>query len=356
VNARLTERNARLDGPAHFVDRWGADTARFFQDVTLSPDLPTVATVAADLFEQATGTGIDGVVTVDPETIGAILALTGPVQVDDLRLDATSVVDFLLEEQYARFDGDEEGRVAALDLLVRATFDAFSSGALPGPRGLADSLGPLIEQDRIGMWWTHHGGPGELIDAAGLDGRFPRPDGDDLLAVVHQNAGQNKLDVFLDREIVYRAERRGGRVAATVEIILTNRAPSSGLPDSVIGSNDQGYPPGTNVANVAVHTALDLVAARLDDEPIDVGRALVFDGEAVSAVVEIPPGGRRRLEIDVAGSIGGGPYRLHLPHQPLVTSDTVTVEVGGDLASSGGAATVLLEQHRLTHDLVVEVK
>jgi hypothetical protein len=69
--------------------------------------------------------------------------------------------------------------------------------------------------------------------------------------------------------------------------------------------------------------------------------------------VEIPPGGQRRLEVDVAGTIGGGPYRLHLPHQPLVTSDRVTVEVGGDLASSDGSAAVLLDDHRLTHDLVV---
>lgn len=355
LNASLRAGDARLDGPAHFVDRWGADTARFFQDVTLSPDLPTVATVAADLFAQAMGSTMDGVVVVDPASIGAILALTGPVQVGDLRLDSSSVVDFLLEDQYVRFDGDEDGRVAALDQLVRATFDSFLDGALPGPRGLADALGPLIDQDRIGVWWMQEGGPGELIDAAGLDGRFPRPDGGDLLAVVHQNAGQNKLDVHLDRTIVYRAEKRGDRVTATAEITLHNRAPSSGLPASVIGSNDQGYPPGTNVANVAVHTALDLVAARLDGEPIDVGRALVFDGEALSVIVEIPAGGRRVLEVDVAGTIGSGRYRLHLPHQPLVTTDRVTVEVGGDLAASDGAPAVLLDDHRLTQDLVVEV-
>lgn len=351
INGLLAANDAELTGPPDFVDQWGSATERFFQDVTLAPDLPTVATVAADLYEQATGTRIDGVVSVDPYVMGAIVDLTGPIQVAGATLGPAQVVDFLLVDQYATFDSEEE-RVAALDELARGTFEAVTSVGLPGPRGLAESLGPLVGQDRLGVWWSAGGGPEEVIDAAGLDSRFPRPDGADLVAVVHQNAGQNKIDVLLERSLGYDLRHDGRRVEGTITVTLYNTSPSTGLPDAVIGSNDQGLPPGTNRANLAVHTALDLVGARLDGEPIDVARHAVYEAEAVSTTIDVPAGARRVFEVDVRGEIDSGPYRLWIPHQPLTDDDTVTVRI---VDAEGSVVEALLDGNRPTTDLLVQV-
>jgi hypothetical protein len=79
LNERLRAVGAELRGPEQYVDRWGRFTPEvFFQDVTLSPDLPMVATVMSDLYEQARGTPVDGVVVLDPMTMAAVLDLTGP--------------------------------------------------------------------------------------------------------------------------------------------------------------------------------------------------------------------------------------------------------------------------------------
>ncbi len=324
VNGQLREVGAELRGPDQYLDRWGRFTPeRFFQDVTLSPDLPMVAMVMADLFEQAAGTAVDGVIVVDPETMGAVLDLTGPVPTSHRRMTATSVVPFLLEEQY---ELEEVVRLVVLQELVDGTVDNLTSGTLPGPRQVAARLADVAAQDRLGVWWSEESGQ-NLVEKLGLDARFPEPSGSDLIAVVHQNAGQNKMDVHLRRSVTYELELTDGRALATATVELTNTLTDLDRPAAVIGSNDQDYPPGTNVAYVSLHTALDLAAARLDGESVAVERVGAFGGEAISLEIEIPAGATRVFEVDLTGNLplDAGSYALRLPHQPLVNDDRVLV-------------------------------
>jgi len=328
LNALLANRGAVLHGSPQYIDRWGAFTPeRFFQDVTLSPDLPSVASVASDLYTQATGTEVDGVITLDPFATGALLGLTGPIDVDGRRFTSKTAIEFLLTGQYTEFDGNEAGRVLLLDGLVHEMFSAVTTRELYGPRLVADRLGPLVRQGRIGIWWAAGGGPTDLLDAASLDNRFPNPDDHDLIGVVHQNSGQNKIDVFLDRSVDYRLDIESGRATGTITVTLHNSAPAKGLSAAVIGSNDQGYPFGTNVALVSVHAALPMVAARVDGIDTPAQRAAAFGAEANTLQVEVPPGGTRTIEIDVAGDMSGSNYELTLVSQALVRADSYSVNV-----------------------------
>lgn len=352
LNTLLVDNGAVLRGPQQYIDRWGRYTPEvLFQDITLSPDLPSVGAVAADLYEQATGLTIEGVVVTDPYVMAAILELTGPVQAGEVRLTSDTVVGFLLADQYEIFDGDETGRVGALGQLITGTFDAFTAGGLPGPRGLANEIGPLVEQDRLGFWWAGGGNPSRLAADVGLRNAFPLADGGDLLGVVHQNAGQNKIDVYLQRDIVYDLEVDDGNAHATVAVALTNAAPSSGLSDAVIGSNDQGLPPGTNLALLHLHTALDLVEVTIDGEPVPARRELVFDHEAITLQVEIPAGHTVVVGYTLAGRVETAPYRLTLAQQPLVNPDTVTARVTID-----GSTFTLLDGEPLTTDRIVALE
>ncbi len=355
LNRRLIDADAELLGPEQYIDRWAEyEPETYFQDVGLEPDLPSVAAVAAALYEQASrgeeadAVEIDGVVVLDPYAMEAILDLSGPVSAGEIRLSADTVVDFLLVDQYDRFEGDDNARVLALGQLVTGAFDAFTGNALPGPRGIAAKIGPIIEADRLGAWWASGGGPAALIDTAGLDGAFPSPAGRDLIALVHQNSGQNKLDVYLERSLDYEVVIDDGRASATATITLQNRAPTAGLPLSVIGSNDQGFPLGTNVALFSVHTALDLVSVRINGVAVPAGRDAAFGGEAITFTVEIPSMTTLVVELDLAGRLeidGLDEYELVVPHQPLVNDDLVSVEVTVD-----GETATLADQMVLAAD------
>lgn len=335
VNADLRARDVVLEGPTQYVERWGRFSPNeYFQDVTLSPDLPMVAAVAAGLFTEATDRPVDGVIVVDPFAIAALLRLGGPVETDDRTLTARTVVPFLLEGQYVDYVGDEAGRVRTLAQLVEGAFDAVTTGELPGPSAIADTLGPVVAQDRLGVWWGRGDQRSELVDAAGLDGRFPvlDPDerGQDLIALVHQNAGQNKLDTHLRREVDYRLEIDDERAVGTVSVTVHNDLTDLTLPESIIADNDQGYPLGTNVMRLTVHTGLGFRAARLDGVDIVVDREIAFGRDAVTALIEVPAGGSRTLDIDVAGEIDASSYSLTLANQPLVNDDVVRVTVTAD--------------------------
>ncbi|MEZ5243784.1 MAG: DUF4012 domain-containing protein [Acidimicrobiales bacterium] len=336
INARLRERGVELEGPAQYLERWGRFSPNeFFQDVTLSPDLPMVAEVAADLFEKATDRTVDGVVVLDPYAVAALLELGGPVETDDITLTARTVVPYLLEGQYVDNEGDEAGRILTLAQLVDGAFAALTTGELPGPRAMADVLGPVVAEDRIGVWWGRGDHTSALIDAAGLDGRFPAPEADgtlrtDMVAVVHQNAGQNKLDTYLFRDVDYRLEIDDRSASGTITVTLRNELTDLSLPDAIIASNDQGYPLGTNVARVTIHTGLDFRAARLDGASVVADREIAFGHDALTLVVEIPPGGSRTIEIDVGGELDTSPYVLLLPQQPLVNDDSLTLSVTVD--------------------------
>ncbi len=349
LNSLLADHGADLHASPQYVDRWGAFTPeRFFQDITLSPDLPSVATVAADLYEQATGTHVDGVISLDPFAIGALLKMTGPIDVGDRRFTAESAVDFLLAGQYTEFDGNEAGRVLLLDALVREMFRTVTTRNLFSPRLAADQLGPLVQQDRIGVWWAGDGGPSELLTAASLDNRFPVPNGHDLLGVVHQNAGQNKIDLFLERSIDYRLSIESGRATGTITVTMRNTAPAVGLPAAVIGNNDQGFPFGTNVALVSIHAALPVVGAKVDGANTPAQRATAFGAEANTLKVQIPAGGSTTIELDVAGDMSPDDYRLMLVEQPLVNTDTYSVHVDID-----GRPVIDVESMELISDTIL---
>lgn len=330
VNTRLRERDVPLTGPEQYVDRWAIfEPNAFFQDVTLSPDLPMVAEVAADLFEAAFDRSVDGVIVIDPYALQAVLELSGPIEAGDARLTAERLVPFLLTDQYVDYADDELGRILVLNDLVEAAFDRFTSGSLPGPRAVATEFGPVIDEDRVGVWWRDGGGPADLIDATGLDGAWPDHGGGDLVALVHQNAGQNKLDTYLQRELDYALTIDDGQADATITVTLRNTVDDLTLPDAIVASNDQGFPRGTNVVRLGVHSALPVSAVTVDGVETPFNRQPAFGAEVATVVVEVPPGGSRTVVLEAAGPLLVGPagYRLTLPAQPLVNPDLVDLAV-----------------------------
>ncbi|MCB0994111.1 MAG: DUF4012 domain-containing protein, partial [Acidimicrobiales bacterium] len=122
---------------------------RFFQNITASPDFPTVAGAAAVFYETATGRPVDGVVSLDASALAALLELTGPVTIDGLRLGADNVEQWVLRDQYVQFDDDEDGREAVLNGLVVAAFDQFTTTSLPSPWRLSEVLGPVVRRGEL---------------------------------------------------------------------------------------------------------------------------------------------------------------------------------------------------------------
>jgi hypothetical protein len=320
-----------LTGPADYLARYGRFRPQeFLQDLTLSPDLPSVAQAAAELYPQAGGQPVDGVIVADPAGLAALLRITGPIRVPDLDRPVTAddAVDLLTREQYLLGAG-EQARRDLLEDVGRETFDALVSGDVPAPRELGDILAPAVAGRHL-MVYLFDESEEALVRRVGADGAVaPVPGGDGFLLST-QNKGNNKIDVYLQRQVGYRGsyDPTSGELTATATVTLTNTAPAEGLPDAVIGSNDQGLPPGTNAMFFSFYTPHRLAGARIDGQQAGMEFQRELGWAVYSRFLEIPAGGTVTVELDLTGTLSSGAeYPLAIGYQPLVNPDQVSVEM-----------------------------
>ena len=330
-----------LDGPADYLARYGRFGAGldgdpvavdFWSNVTMAPDFPSVTEVFAQLYPASGGREIDGAIAVDVESVARFLELTGPVEVEGpdgtIRLTSSDAVQYLLRDQYAEI-ADEEARDAVLEAITSQLINDVFGGDLPGPRVLAETLGPAMARGRVVVWSLRPEDQPPL-ERLEISGALPAPRVDGL-AVVSTNGGANKLDAYLRRSIGYDAmvDEATGRIQAAVTIRLANDAPSDLPPDA--GGNPFGLPPGTNRQYLSVYSPWELTAAELDGDAtgMEPGRELGWN--VYSRFVDIPFGGEVELRLGFTGEIPtDAPYELTLRSQPLTYPDVVRIGVRTD--------------------------
>jgi hypothetical protein len=318
--------------PPEYLTRYSRfDPQATWRNVPMTPDFPTVALVSQQLYFQSTGRSIDGVLSVDPVGLAALLRYTGAVQVEGMSepLDADNAAQFLQLDQYVEFT-DVSQRIDVLEEVARTTFERLTSADLPSPRALVESFDPVVDGGHI-QFAPYETKTFLWLDQVGLTGRFTEFDGD-TLAVTTSNAGGNKIDLFLERHVRYDVRWNPGtrQVEGTITLALTNKAPASGLPDYVIG-NYIDAPPGTNRSYLSVYTPLSLEAARIDGAPAALEPGAELQRNVYSRFLDIPPGATRLVQLDVKGTIASDDYVLDLFEQPLVRPEQaeVNVEVAG---------------------------
>lgn len=350
--------NKSITGPAEYVERYGAENVdATWQNVNLTPDLPTVADVVGQLYPQSGGRPVDGLVTIDPLGLSALLRLTGPVVVAAWPepISADNVVDVTLRAAYLRFD-ETPARERFLGDVADAVIRRATTVDLGPPVQIIRTLAPAVAGGHLGF--VPFGGASTEEELAfarrtGVAQSVGPVAGADLL-VTSQNGGANKLDYYLRRSIAYELETNAVDgddalvdVRATVTIDLSNTAPvdGGGLPTDVFGPFRRGFEAGVNRSITAIYTPLFLQRATLDgvvvemDEGVELGRN-VYDG-----IVDIAAGSTRTLVLELDGRVALDDRRLpiNLGRQPLVVPDRLTVKATGDVA---GAFTGDLDQPR----------
>src|SRR4029079_13940843 len=194
-----------LTAPEDYKHRYGpSHPENTIQNVTLSPDFPSVAQVIEGVYPQTGGEPVDGVISMGPIALAQFLRLTGSVRVPGYNVELTpdNTADILLREQYTLFP-DSNVRAEFLKAVVRAVFDRLESPELPGPKEIGNILGPMVREGRLQL---HSTKPDEqaFFRRIGAAREFPDPAGD-LLGVVTQNATGNKIDTCQHRTVHYDA-------------------------------------------------------------------------------------------------------------------------------------------------------
>lgn len=340
-----------ISGPPEFLERYGRyDPARTWQNVTMSPDGPTIGAVIEELYPQSGGIPIDGSILVDHATLAAVLRLIGPVTVDSWHepLTAQNISRVLLHEQYVVHPVPE--RVDFLADTARAVFDRLTTSDLPGPREVLRHLGEAAEGRHLAL---HSADPDEqdLFATLGLDGALPHFDSD-FLGLVTQNASGNKIDWFLERSLRYDAAvDEDGTIDATAEVELRNAAPTSGLPDYIIGgAGPAPSPRGTNRLILSLYTPLELVDATLGGQALRMRTERELGRNVHEVFIDIPSMTTVTVQLRLRGAVEmGRGYSLRIWGQPVTQADAVKLRIRGPDALKVDST------FELRHDALVDI-
>lgn len=322
----------RLTGLAAYQARYNRfDVANTWQNVSMSPDLPTVAQAIAQLYPQSGGEKIDGVIEVGPAAMVGLLELTGPINVPglDTQLDQDNAMQFLLHDQYKGITNDQD-RYDRLSSIARATFDKLTAGTSATPTAISQVMSPIVRRQQLAFWLRDPAGQ-RFIEHIGGDASVPPVAGSDSFGVIQQNGNGNKIDYYLHRTIHYDARIDGhtGRVDARVTITLRNDSPSkqeAGMPWWYIGSPFD-EPDGTNRTIASFYSPLALQRATLDGKPLALPAEREFDRNVWTRFVDIGPNRSRTIVLDLSGTVdlSAGHYRFDYLPQQLTNLDSVYV-------------------------------
>jgi hypothetical protein len=277
------------------------------------------------MWEQQSGTTVDGVISIDPVALSYILDAVGPVTMaDGETITKDNVVELTESTAYIRFATDNSARKAYLQDVASAVVRKMTAH-LQTPRALLDALGKAVSEGRIAVWSASP--DEEQIIADTPLGHTVPDDPAPYAGVVINNIGGNKLDYYLTRQITYEAGTcESNTRKSIVTVRLTNNIPDQPLPDYVAGESGLtdfhvDVPRGTNMTSVAL---LATKGATLSGVYVNGIRTRAFGGmERGHPIFEVQLGLQRAQPTVVRYELTEptAPGAPRVPVQPLI--DTV---------------------------------
>jgi hypothetical protein len=316
---------------ADYNARWGWLMPQTeWRNLMLSPRLEASATLASSMWTAAGRPPVDGVVTLDPVALQAILQATGPVTVNGRSVGAKKVIPELLHDQYVRFNSpDQRQRREELSVIATEAVAALQSGAW-SPARLAQGLAEAGRGRHILAWSTR---PAEesAWSAAGIGGAL-RPDS---LAVSVINRGGNKLDQYLHVRSDLGFQHTGARTTGVLRVTVTNASPT-GDPSYIAGPNAPGLEEGEYLGIVAVNLPGPASNGRIDG----VSQLVVAGGDGptrvVGTFVQLPRGQQKTVVVRFELPVDHG--ELHV--EPAARVPAMQWNAGGQRWTDKGARTV----------------
>ena len=282
---------------------FGENLATDMRDVTFTPDFPRTGQLARAIWNAQVGGNVDGVLSVDPGTLAAMLGATGPVTVPNgPPLTSQNAVPLLLNTIYLKIADP-----AKQDAFFSATASAVFKAVLGGQGDPAQVVRALAQSAREGrlLVWSAHPQEQALLSGTVLSGDLVGVQGHSPVIGVFLNDGTAaKLGYYLHTDVVARttACHPNGSQEMTIRVILKSTAPKNAaeLPRYITGGGIV-VPTGEVRTNVLLYPPK---GGMVDSVRVSSGEPGVFSQNhkgfaVVGNTVQLKPGGQATIAYDV---------------------------------------------------------
>lgn len=285
---------------------------RFIQDVNLTPDFPTAATLAQSFWEKKKGLRVDGVISVDPLVLSYILDATGPVNIENpqvravagqglpTELNSENVVRTLLSDVYAKIQ-EPKLQDAYFAAVAQEIFTSLSGGK--GDAGdLLRGITRGAEEGRV-LVWASNEREQSILEGYALSGSVAGPSVLPAQFGIYFNDGTGaKMDYYVKRTVQLVKEcPKDGYEQTTVRVTSTNTAPAdaaTSLPAYVTGDGVFGVPPGAVQTNIVAYGPVQaqVETAKLDGQKTEFAPYIHSNRPVGILAIRLAPGESRTVD------------------------------------------------------------
>jgi hypothetical protein len=269
---------------------WGGEhPSQDFRDLGFTPQFPANAALAAQMWQAEQGQKVDGVLVIDVDALRSLLQATGPLTVQGQPVDAGSVDQLLLEQQYVGVtdDSDSQARQGQQAVLAAGILSTLQTSP-PPLTALAQAVANAADGRHL-MAWAADPSVERAWLASGAGGRVSS-DGL-LLSLINNNA--NKLDPYQQVRAQLSTARAGADTRVRIEVTVANQAPPDLSQYAAQGAN-ASLPAGTYAGAVTLdypryaRSATLVPAASTGDGPD-------YGSRVLGAPIQLSPGRTARF-------------------------------------------------------------
>jgi len=266
-----------------------------FRDSNWSPDFPTSAALAVQLYKgDHPEAKIDGVIALDQTAISTLLKATGPLTIPNAPEPITS--DNLSSYMRASWSTEPQEGVNYDWWLHRKDFIQDMAGALlkqlaHSPWAAIGQAGTQALRERHITVWLTDESAAKLLAEQGWDGAIKHEAGDYLM-VVEANIGFNKVNAIIQKQVDYAVDL-SSLEAPTATATITDYDPAKGQPPC---HHDPNYGSGQyaelinrcywNYVRVYTGAEAKLLDATLHDIPGD----WIMTGQPITGKIDVQEG------------------------------------------------------------------
>jgi hypothetical protein len=173
---------------------WVLGDANFF------PDFPTSAVTAQKLFLGETGKKVDGVISIDPWAVAALLDVTGPLDVPqwNTRVDAKTFAEAVFISQEGAATNQNANRKNFFPDVANLIIQKLSTLPADQWSKLLTALNSTVTQRHLQVYFNTPATEKQM-DRMGWTGSLVKPAGQETMYEVESNFGGDKANHFLTR-------------------------------------------------------------------------------------------------------------------------------------------------------------
>jgi hypothetical protein len=296
---------------------------RLWQSVNATADFAWSGRAMSDMYRQATGQPVDGVIAIDVPGLAALLRVLGTVQVPGIEepLSAENLARIVLHDLYEGLSpGDDAvARRGQLAEVTRVMVERLTGGA-GDIVALASELGKVAAGGHLRLW-SRVAEEESVFERLGLGGGPAAVDADRTFHVAVENRTATKLDYFVKpavRQDIHLTKNGDAIVRTTISI--HNQAPHGAAPSYQLGPDQFTSRPGEYIAWVLLWAPKDAEQA---------GGIAESGLNLAQEVVTVGPGEKVEgtFETRIPKAVRGGELRLRLVPQPRLTPIDLDVRI-----------------------------